>query len=252
MKIRLLTTGFKSAYENMAIDEAVLVHSQKNHQSTLRFYGWRPAAISIGYFQSLKEEVDMNECQKQQVDYIRRVTGGGAVFHEAEVTYSLISPVDGQFIPQDIISSYKKICQGIIEGLKILGIESQFVPLNDIIASGKKISGNAQTRKKNVLLQHGTILLDVNVEKMFSLLKVPQEKLRDKLIKDVKQRVVGVKNLLLSKQINFETCQEALVKGFEKALMLEYDKTSLTASELAMAQELKDKKYSLPEWNLMR
>lgn len=251
MKVRLLTTGYKSAYENMAIDEAVLIHAQKNYQSTLRFYGWKPAAISIGYFQSLKEEVDLNECQKQKVDYIRRVTGGGAVFHEAEVTYSLIAPVDGEFIPQDIISSYKKICQGIIEGLKILGIESQFVPLNDIIASGRKISGNAQTRKKNVLLQHGTILLNVNVEKMFHLLKVPQEKLRDKLIKDVKQRVVGIKNLL-GKQVNFETCQEALIKGFEKALVLEYEKTPITTSELAMAQKLKNNKYSLPEWNLMR
>jgi lipoate-protein ligase A len=251
MKVRLLTTGFKSAYENMSIDEAVLIHAQKNHQSTLRFYGWRPSAISIGYFQSLKEEVDLNECQKQHIDCIRRVTGGGAVFHEAEVTYSLIAPVDGQFIPQDIISSYKKICQGIIEGLKNLGIESQFVPLNDIIASGKKISGNAQTRKKNVLLQHGTILLDVNVEKMFHLLKVPQEKLRDKIIKDVKQRVVGVKNLS-GKQVDFKSCQEALIKGFEKALTLEYEKTPLTASELAMAEELKDKKYTLPKWNLMR
>lgn len=251
MNIRLLTTGHKSAYENMSIDEAVLIHAQENHQSTLRFYGWRPAAISIGYFQSLKEEVDLNECQKQHIDYIRRVTGGGAVFHETEVTYSLIAPVDGQFIPQDIISSYKKICQGIIEGLKILGIESQFVPLNDIIASGKKISGNAQTRKKNVLLQHGTILLDVNVEKMFHILKVPQEKLRDKLIKDVKQRVVGVKNLL-GRRVDFESCQEALIKGFEKALTLEYSKIPLTASELKMAKELQDKKYSLPEWNLMR
>ena len=251
MKVRLLTSGFKSAYENMAIDEAVLVHAQENHQSTLRFYGWRPAAISIGYFQSLKEEVDLNECQKQQVDYIRRVTGGGAVFHEAEVTYSLITPVDGLFIPQDIIESYKKICQGVINGLEILGIKSQFIPLNDIVAQGKKISGNAQTRKKNVLLQHGTILLDVNVEKMFSLLKVPQEKLRDKIIKDVKQRVVGVRGLL-GKKIEFESCQEALIKGFKKALRLEYLKTSLTASELIMMQELKNSKYSRPEWNLMR
>ncbi|MEK7633535.1 MAG: biotin/lipoate A/B protein ligase family protein [Patescibacteria group bacterium] len=251
MKIRLLTTGFKSAYENMAIDESVLLHAQKSHQATLRFYGWQPAAISIGYFQSLKEEVDLDECQKQQVDYIRRVTGGGAVFHQAEVTYSLIAPVDGQFIPQDIISSYKKICQGIIEGLKNLGIESQFVPLNDITSSGKKISGNAQTRKKNVLLQHGTVLLDVDVEKMFSLLKVPQEKMRDKLIKDVKQRVIGVRGLL-GKKIEFESCQEALIKGFKKALKLEYEKTPLTASELAMVQELKDNKYTRSEWNLMR
>ena len=67
MKVRLLTTGYKSAYENMAMDEAVLIHAQKNHQSTLRFYGWKPSAISIGYFQSLKEEVDLVECKKQQV-----------------------------------------------------------------------------------------------------------------------------------------------------------------------------------------
>ena len=251
MKVRLLTTGFKSAYENMAIDEAVLIHAQKNRQATLRFYGWKPFAISIGYFQSLKEEVDIHECKKQKIDYIRRITGGGAVFHQSEVTYSLVAPIDDKFIPRDIQKSYQKICQGIITGLKILGIESQFVPLNDIVAYGKKISGNAQTRKNNILLQHGTVLLDVDVEKMFNLLKVSQEKIKDKLIKDVRQRVVGIRELL-GKQVKFPFCQEALIHGFEKALKLEYSKTPLTVSELALASELKEHKYNLPKWNYLR
>lgn len=235
----------------MAIDESVLLHAQKDHRTTLRFYGWKPPAISIGYFQSLREEIDLDECAGQKVDYIRRVTGGGAVFHDREVTYSLISPIDGEFIPYDINKSYRKICQGIIDGLDILGIDSQFVPLNDIVAGGKKISGNAQTRKGNVILQHGTILLDVDVDKMFTLLKVPQEKMRDKLIKDVKQRVVGVRGIL-GRRVDHNSCQEALINGFRKALNLDFIKSRLTESEITKAQELKENKYSLSEWNFMR
>lgn len=235
----------------MSIDESILFYAQKSHKATLRFYGWKPAAISIGYFQSLKQEVDLDACERQHVDYIRRITGGGAVFHEAEITYSLVAPIDGRFVPLNIKESYKQICKGVIDGLAILGIKSQFVPLNDIVAYGKKISGNAQTRKNNILLQHGTVLLAVDVEKMFSLLKVSQEKMKDKLIKDARQRVVGIRDLL-GKQMKFQFCQDALIRGFEKALKLKYSKNPLTVSELALASRLKDQKYNLPKWNHLR
>jgi len=251
MNARLLTTGFATAYENMAIDEAILIHAQENPQVTLRLYGWNPSAISIGYFQSLKEEVDLAKCKKYQTDYIRRITGGGAVFHDDEVTYSIIAPIDGILIPKNILMSYKKICQGVIEGLKTFGVVSQFIPLNDIISSGKKISGNAQTRKNNVLLQHGTILLKVDVEKMFSLLKVPNEKLKNKIIKDVKQRVIGIQDLL-GKKISFEACQKALIYGFQKSLKFNYVKMPLSSSEILLVKKLEEQKYRSDKWNHQR
>ena len=114
------------------------------------------------------------------MDYVRRITGGGAVFHDNELTYSIVIPESHPQIPKNIIDSYKRICGAIMKGLDKLGIDSKYFPINDILTNNKKISGNAQTRKSKTVLQHGTILMDVDVEKMFSLLKVPDEKIKDK------------------------------------------------------------------------
>ena len=178
-KWRLLKTGYKNAFTNMAIDYAVLVANSKNLvPPTVRFYGWEPSAISIGYFQSLEDEINLKKCNELNVDYVRRITGGGAVFHEDELTYSIVISESHPLIAKNILESYGSICGAIINGLSNLGIESTYVPINDILANGKKISGNAQTRKIHTLLQHGTILMDVDIEKMFSVLNVPNEKLR--------------------------------------------------------------------------
>ena len=185
-KIRIVETGFNPAAQNMAIDEALI--ESVGEVPILRIYGWRPAAVSIGYFQSMNEEVDFTKCREIGVDIVRRLTGGGAVLHEYELTYSFIS----RRYPQNIVESYKWICDAIVISIKRLGFDASFVPLNDIVIAGKKVSGNAQTRRKGVLLQHGTILLGVDVNKMFSVLKVPSEKLRDKIIKDVKERVTSL------------------------------------------------------------
>ncbi|PNX48602.1 MAG: lipoate--protein ligase, partial [Thermoplasmata archaeon M9B1D] len=182
-KWRYLITEGNSAAKNMAIDKAVLVASSENKVSpTVRFYNWMPPAISIGYFQNLKEEVDLLKCEKSGVDYVRRITGGGAVFHEKELTYSIVIPESHPEISKNIMESYGRICGAIIRGLKQLGINSEYVPINDIIYNGKKISGNAQTRKLKTVLQHGTVILDVDVDKMFSVLRVPNEKIKDKMI----------------------------------------------------------------------
>jgi len=155
-------------------------------------YGWKPSAVSIGYFQGLEEEVDLAVAQKEGVSVVRRITGGGAVFHDAELTYSFVT----REFEENILDSYRQICGAVLSGLKTIGIEGQFAPLNDLILGGKKFSGNAQTRKNGVLLQHGTILLDVDVDRMFSLLKVPSEKMRDKIVSDVKMRVTGIGTLI--------------------------------------------------------
>lgn len=252
MKIRLLQTGSKTAYENMSLDEAILQHVQQKMSSpTLRLYSWQPRAISIGYFQSLHEEVVLEKCYELGIDFIRRITGGGAVFHDAEVTYSLIAPLDGSFIPHDIQESYQKICSGIIAGLALIGIRANFVPLNDIVVGQQKISGNAQTRKQSVLLQHGTILLAVDVETMFSLLKIPDEKIKDKAIKDVKERVTSIQ-ALLKKPVSPTDVEQALIHGFQHALQLEYSCEKLSESEITLAQQLAKNKYQTEQWNKKR
>jgi lipoate-protein ligase A len=148
----------------MALDQA-LMSKVDNFIPVLRVYGWKPAAVSIGYFQSLEQEVDVKKCRDLGIDVVRRMTGGGAVLHEQEVTYSFITKT----FPANIRDSYKVICEPVVDCLKDLGFEANS-PLNDIAVNNKKVSGNAQTRRNGVLLQHGTILLDIDIDKMFSVL----------------------------------------------------------------------------------
>jgi lipoate-protein ligase A len=252
MKFRLLTTGSSDAYSNMSIDESIMIHvAQNSSPPTIRLYGWQPPAVSIGYFQGLEEEIDLPKCKEMGVDYVRRITGGGAVFHESEVTYSLTIHEMNSLIPKNVLESYKVICSGIIEGLKNLDIEAEFVPLNDILVNGKKISGSAQTRRNHAILQHGTVLMDTDVNKMFTILKVPSEKLKDKLISDVKERVTSIKQVL-SKDVNFENVCSSLASGFARSLNIELENGELSETELSLAGEIKRDRYENSEWNHRR
>lgn len=246
----------------MAIDEAVLAEiAQGNSPGTLRFYGWSPLAISIGYFQSLEEEVDLAACKQYGVDYVRRITGGGAVLHEHEITYSMHIPEalarERGLVPLGILESYAKICGGILRGLSSLGLKPQFVPLNDIVVMHqtgtlRKISGNAQTRKNGIILQHGTILLKVDVDKMFSLLKVPSEKMKGKLIEDVKQRVTSVSDVC-GRDVSFDEALDLLQKGFaEEFSDVTFEEGNLSATESALAEKFAKEKYGTDEWNKKR
>jgi lipoate-protein ligase A len=251
-KWRLLGTENYTAATNMAIDRAVLVaNSEGKVPPTVRFFTWKPPAISIGYFQSLEEEVDLDICKKLGVDYVRRITGGGAVFHDEELTYSIVIPESHSQIPKNIIESYGRICGALMKGLKHLGIESKYAPINDIITGGKKISGNAQTRKAKTVLQHGTILMDLDVDKMFSLLKVPNEKIKDKLIVDVKQRVTSVKQIL-GEDLRFNETAEAMKIGFEEEFNVELVDGSLTEEEIELAKKFERECFSTRDWNHRR
>lgn len=252
MRFRLLETGAHDAAFNMALDEAVLeAVAAGDSPPTLRFYSWDPPAISIGYFQGMRDEIDLAACERLGVEAVRRVTGGGAVFHQAELTYSLVVREGHELAPADILESYRLICAGLIAGIGNLGVEASFAPINDIVAGGKKVSGNAQTRRKGCLLQHGTLLLDVDVETMFELLLVPQEKLKGKLIADVKQRVVGMKTLL-GRELGFREAAEAMRRGFASAWAAELEAGEASPAELARASVLAAERYRTEAWKFKR
>jgi lipoate---protein ligase len=239
-KIRLLETGYNPAAFNMAIDEALTENTAE--APVLRIYGWRPAAVSIGYFQSIKDEVDLEKCREIGVDAVRRLTGGGAVLHEFELTYSFIT----KQYPHNIMESYRWICEAIVMSINRLGFDASFVPLNDIFVNGKKVSGSAQTRRKGALLQHGTLLLGVDVDKMFSILKVPSEKVRDKIIKDVKERVTSIAGT------TFDEMASSLKTSFATKFDAELVSESLSSEEVNRAKWLAERKYSSKEWNFRR
>jgi lipoate-protein ligase A len=245
---RLIEFSKNDAFMNMAIDEAVSEAVGKGiSPPTIRFYGWEPSAVSIGYFQCMEKEVDSGNCEALGVDLVRRRTGGGAVYHDTagEITYSVIAPE--KMFQKDILASYRDICGWINDSLSLLGIQSEFKPINDIIVNGKKISGNAQTRRGGVLLQHGTILFSVDVERMFSVLRVSDEKIRDKMIATVKERVTSV---CAQRQVSWSGTYDALVSGFTKGK--DFCMGNLTDSELARARALADSRYRAREWNFMR
>ena len=250
---RLLKLNVFDAYTNMAIDEGIMrARKEGIIPNTLRLYRWNPSAVSIGYFQSMVLEVDLDAAKKLGIDVIRRITGGGAVYHDynGEITYSLIVPVGESNIPIRVIDSYKKICNGLILGLKRLGIIAEFKPINDIIVNGKKISGSAQTRKNNIILQHGTLLVDVDVDKMFTVLKVPNEKIRDKIISSVKERVTSIYHVT-QKRFDFDYIAQRLVEGFSEALNVDFEEGELTNYEKSLIPTLR-KRYMSKDWLFLR
>jgi lipoate-protein ligase A len=149
------------------------------------------------------------------------------------------------------MDSYGKICGAIIKGLKNLRITSSYSPINDIIVDGKKISGNAQTRKNKTVLQHGTVLTDVNIDKMFSLLKVPNEKIKDKLIADVKQRVTSMKHIL-GDELSFSKVADAMKSGFEEEFDIKLINGHLTNEEINLAKKYEEECFGTKEWNHRR
>jgi lipoate-protein ligase A len=252
--IRFIDLDVHTAFENMAIDEAIMLSMKQGLVGpTLRFYRWSPSAVSIGTFQGMRDEVDTDFCKARNIDVIRRITGGGAVFHDfnGEITYSIILPNSHYLVPDDIIESYKLICEGIVVALGQLGIHAEFKPINDVIVNGRKVSGNAQTRRHSCVLQHGTILLDLDVNLMFQALKVPKEKISDKMIADVKQRVTSIRDIL-GRHVTMDELSKSLQQGFSQALNMKLVNGELTTSEQETANTLAADKYRTSEWNFKR
>lgn len=248
MRWRVLPMHTTNAYMAMAIDEAVAESVAAGRSPpTIRFWRWSPSAVSIGCFQGIEDEVNLQACAESGTDVVRRRTGGGAVFHDSdgEITYSVIAP-EGMF-PRGIRESYQMICGWAIEGLARMGIKAEFAPINDITVGRKKISGSAQTRRHGVLLQHGTILYRLDPEKMFSHLRVSKEKISDKAIQSVHDRVTKILDYNV---ISIDGAYKALLQGFVSGK--EYGFGTLSTEEIARAHELAEKRYMSREWNFSR
>ena len=250
---RLINLEVNDAYLNMAIDEALYrLRAQGKSLNTLRLYRWNPSAVSIGYFQILEQEVSIEVCKQLGVDIIRRMTGGGAVYHsyEGEITYSIIVDQTHPKIPADIIQSYERLCQGLVLALQTLHLPAEFQPINDIEVNGKKISGNAQTRRSGIVVQHGTLLLNTDIRTMFQILKVPQEKISDKLVKSVEDRVTTIRQEI--GYVDADEVEQALIRGFTEALDVTFVPGELSDEERQLAYQLKTEKYAQPRWTFQR
>ncbi len=247
MSWRLIPRGTFDAYTNMAIDQVIQERVARGADPVVRLYRWHPSAVSIGYFQRMRDEVDVETCETEDIDYVRRRTGGGAVYHDydGELTYSVLAPESR--LPSDIVESYEEICGWLIDALDRLGIDAAFAPINDVEVDGRKLSGNAQTRRNGVLLQHGTVLYDLDPETMFSALQVDAEKISDKLIEQAHDRVQTVRSLT---DHSMEDLRRALIEAFMAGK--EYYEDDYRKSELDRARELATARYQSDDWNFQR
>jgi len=246
-----LTVG--SGFWNMALDEAILKMVIENKSPyTLRFYKWKPSTASIGRNQSLSAEINIVYAKKKGFNVIRRITGGGAVFHDEfrEITYSLVCPI--KFLEnlgaKRVIEQFEIITQGIIAGLNIMGLktEKDVIHCPALLLDGKKFSGNAQVRKKGHLLQHGTILLEIDPELMYSVLRAPENVGKSRMVKSVRAKCIGIKNQL--QNYDEQILINSLRRGFENTLEFELKDGIFTNDELKLAEKLVKEKYSSSDW----
>jgi lipoate-protein ligase A len=254
---RLLKLDTYDAATNMAIDEAILRSRIRGKvPNTVRFYRWKPSAVSIGRFQNVHSEVNLKNCEKHGVDVVRRITGGGAVYHDSqdEITYSMIVGRE-DLGAEDVTAAYDKICDGLTNALALLRVEADFNPGDpkncpNISVNGRKISGSAQSFKGGVVLQHGTLLLSVDLEKMFTYLRVPWAKTRMEIVKVAERKITSLKREL-GTEIGVEQAYAALVKGFQNALEMNLSESKLTPEELETVERLHMEKFTNRDWTLV-
>lgn len=235
----------------MAIDEAVMIaRIEEKVEDTVRLYIFKPSSITIGRFQSVEYDVDLEKCKELEIPVVRRITGGGSVFHDqyGEITYSAVIGEDSYKGLKNVEESYRIIASPLVEALREVGLNGGFSGLNDIIANGKKISGSAQTRRKGIILQHGTFMYATRLDILASVLKVSQKKLQDKGVRSIWERVTTLEREGI--KVSREEVYNILRDKFLEKFPLEEGK--LTDYELELAEELLEERYGKEEWNFQR
>jgi lipoate---protein ligase len=252
---RLLKPDTHDAYMNMAVDESILKNRIENLvPNTIRLYSWKPSAVSIGRFQDARKELHVEDCTKHGVDFVRRITGGGAVYHDSdgELTYSVVvKRVD--LGTDDIGEVYAKIYSALTEALKILGVRADFNPGDvkacpNLTVNGRKISGSAQAHRKGVVLQHGTLLSKVDLASMFMFLRVPWAKTCMQVAKIAENKITSI-DAETGRTVSTNEIAGALVKGFQKKFTVRLETGRLTPKELEVADCLRQEKYVMDKWN---
>ena len=267
---RFVNTGNGAAAFNMALDEALLlVHEAGAALPTLRVYGWCQPTLSLGYAQHARQEVDLAACQAQGVAVVRRPTGGRAVLHDQEVTYSVIMPLllaDG---PSTITEHYRCIGMALAAALQSLGVpvrlarpQVRAVPARalaspacfaalsryELSVAGKKIVGSAQKRAQRALLQHGSIPLWMDRRRLCQCFRVPPER-RQALVQEA-YTTMGAVNELAPTPVTLPAVHDALRQGFSTTFGVEFVETPIALEEWRLAQHLQATKYTTDAWNL--
>ncbi len=274
---RLLRSGRQSGPYNMALDEALLesyvglIKEGERPAPTLRLYGWQPACLSLGYAQRAEREVDFESCGRSGIDWVRRPTGGRAILHDlGELTYSLTACEDDTRLGGSVLESYRKISGALVEGLARLDVKAETAAKEargeqgaataacfdapsayEITFEGRKLIGSAQARRSGALLQQGTILLSIDVERLFSVLKPPPRRSREEAIAQVRDRLVSIEEAR-SKAVSFEEAEAAFARAFADYFNTKLIESHPTSAQQILSEHLYHEKYQNPAWNMER
>ena len=265
-----INTGSKNPYYNMAMDEALLNFVSRGEiDPVIRFYTWNPATLSIGYFQRLQKEIDIDKVKEKGYGLVRRQTGGRGVLHDKELTYSVIVPESHPNMPSTVTEAYKIISQGLLEGFKNLGFETYFaIPRSkeerdklkqprssvcfdapswyELVVEGRKIAGSAQNRQKGVILQHGSILQDIDIDELFDMFIFKNDRLKAKMKEAFVEKAVAI-NDISETHITLSEMEKAFEEGFKTGLNIEFKPLELSEQQLAEVKELEEK-YRSDDW----
>jgi lipoate-protein ligase A len=235
---RLLDTGSLSAAENMALDEVLLeLKSQGKIPDTLRFLQFSSPAVLVGHHQSMEEEVRLDYCRKKGIEINRRLTGGGSLYWgKAELGWEIYISKKDHRIPSRIEDLYRRMGEASANGLQRLGLRAYFRPRNDVEVGGRKISGTGGTELSGAILFQRTLLVDFDVDEMLRALRIPTEKLQDKEIQSVKERVTCLK-WELGRTPSLSSIKDSLIKGFQESFGVHFGSGPLTPEEEGLLKE---------------
>lgn len=262
---RLLRHGLATGAENMAIDEAISqAVAEGSVPPTLRFYAWAPPCVSLGRNQPIAS-IDLARIAARGYHLVRRPTGGRAILHTDELTYSLIASPEHPLMAGYVLDSYLRISRGLVAGLRRLGIAAEEAPganragpdvsaacfevpsAYEIVAGGRKILGSAQARRAKSVLQHGSLPLAGDLTRLVECLTFPDEAARAALRASLNGHAVTAE-ALAGRPISYDEAAEALSAGMAEALGIELVEAELTDQERAWAEELVRDRYGNSEW----
>ena len=271
---RLLETPSARGNWNMAVDEVLMESHKMGAPPVLRLYSWSPPAISFGYFQKPADEIDIERCASNGIDYVRRLSGGRGVLHDKELTYSVI--IKESLLPGSIPDTYKKITTALVKGLTEFGMEASSFAIGmpagkrkgkktplcfdttetaDLTFKDKKIIGSAQVRIGGIILQHGSLPIFNSLEKFINVLKISEAGKRALLVNLSKKCTsLAEEGYLGPPSASWEevlpSLSKALQKGFYASFGVSFEDTPLSAGEKTKAAELADEKYGTRGWNI--
>src|SRR2546423_14219707 len=263
---RFLNTGIQDAAMNMAIDEAVLLHHLRGEAPpTLRVFRWSSPSISLGRFQSVEREILLDVCQQQGVALVRRPTGGRAVYHRDEFTYSIV--IGKRFgVPSGIVAAYAYLAQGLLAALNALGVRAELSDERvskqpsaacfasstqaDLASGGFKLIGSAQVWKDDTLLQQGSLPLDDRAAEFFTMLRFQNEAARKEALALYSEKTAPLH--AFAPYATWDAVADAFKSGFSAALHMDFVPDTLSHSEWELANQLVEDKYSKLEWRKER